>query len=322
MIERLRRWSALLVLSAAASPLAALDILITNDDGATANLRALYQELTEAGHDVLVSVPCRNQSGQGAALRFLQPIGPLAQECRGGVAPVGAPGVGVSSAEPYIHYVDSTPVAALLYGLDVLAAERWHHAPDLVISGPNEGNNTGQVNPSSGTVANAVYALNRGLPALAVSADGNTTDNAGLAAEVAQVVLRVVAELERNQRPRQPLLPAGTGLNINVPKFVAGEEADALPFARTSIGVYSTVAPRFVLNLAVDPAAQAQGIDAALPGISFAAGDPAAADPDSEALVLAQGKVTVSVIEGNFGVGPVARVRALAQLGGLFRPQP
>ena len=67
---------------------------------------------------------------------------------------------------------------------------------------------------------------------------------------------------------------------------------------------------------------QAQGIDAALPGITFAAGDPAAADPDSEALVLAQGKVTVSVIEGNFGVGPVARVRALAQLGGLFRPQP
>jgi 5'-nucleotidase len=321
MIERLRRWSALLVLSAAAPPLAALDILVTNDDGATANLRALYQELTEAGHDVLVSVPCRNQSGQGAALRFLQPIGPLAQDCRGGVAAAGAPGVGVASAEPYIHYVDSTPVAALLYGLDVLAAERWNHAPDLVISGPNEGNNTGHVNPSSGTVANAVYALNRGLPALAVSADGNTTDNAGLAAEVAQVLLRVVAELEHKQRPRQPLLPEGIGLNINVPKFAAGEAA-ALPFARTSVGVYSAVAPRFVLNLAEDPAAQAQGIDAALPGITFAPGDPAAADPDSEALVLGQGKVTVSVIEGNFGVGPVARVRALAQLGGLFRRQP
>lgn len=320
MIELLRRWSALLVMSAA-PPLAALDILVTNDDGATANLRALYQELTAAGHDVLVSVPCRNQSGQGAALRFLQPIGELAQDCRGGVAAAGAPGVGVASAESYIHYVDSTPVAALLYGLDVLAAERWHHAPDLVISGPNEGNNTGQVNPSSGTVANAVYALNRGLPALAVSADGNTTDNAGLAGEVAQLLLRVVEELEHKQRPRQPLLPEGTGLNINVPKFAAGEAA-ALPFARTSVGVYSTAAPRFVPNLAEDPAAQAQGIDAALPGITFAAGDPAAADPDSEALVLAQGKVTVSVIEGNFGVGPVARVRALAQLGGLFRPQP
>jgi len=320
MIELLRRWSALLVMSAA-PPLAALDILVTNDDGATANLRALYQELTEAGHDVLVSVPCRNQSGQGAALRFLQPIAELAQDCRGGVAAAGAPGVGVASAESYIHYVDSTPVAALLYGLDVLAAERWHHAPDLVISGPNEGNNTGHVNPSSGTVANAVYALNRGLPALAVSADGNTTDNAELAGEVAQLLLRVVEELEHKQRPRQPLLPEGTGLNINVPKFAAGEAA-ALPFARTSVGVYSTAAPRFVPNLAEDPAAQAQGIDAALPGITFAAGDPAAADPDSEALVLAQGKVTVSVIEGNFGVGPVARVRALAQLGGLFRPQP
>lgn len=321
MSERLRRWSALLVLSAAAPPLAALDILVTNDDGATANLRALYQQLTEAGHDVLVSVPCRNQSGQGAALRFLQPIGTLAQECRGGVAPVGAPGVGVSSAEPYIHYVDSTPVAALLYGLDVLAAEHWKHAPDLVISGPNEGNNVGQVNPSSGTVANAVYAINHGLPALAVSAHSNTAADAALSAEVAQVLVRVVAELERNQRPRQPLLPTGTGLNINVPKFAAGE-ADGLPFARTSVGVYSGIVPRFVLNLAEDPAAQAQGIDAALPGITFATGDPATADHDSEALVLSQGKVTVSAIEGNFDVDQVARVRALAQLGGLFRWQP
>ena len=321
MIGKLRRWSAVLVLSAASAPLLALDILVTNDDGATANLRALYRELTDAGHDVLVSVPCHNQSGQGAALRFLQPIGPLAQDCRGGVAAAGAPGVGAATAEPHIHYVDSTPVAALLYGLDVLAAERWGGAPDLVISGPNEGNNTGRVNPSSGTVGNAVYAINHGLPALAVSGDGNTTDNPALAEEVAQILLRVVTELERNQRPRQPLLPEGTGLNINVPKFAAGE-AGALPFARTSVGVYSAVVPRFVLNLAEDPVAQSRGIDAALPGITFAAGDPAAADADSEALVLSQGKVTVSVIEGNYGVGPVARVRALAQLGGLFRARP
>lgn len=321
MIELLRRRLALLLLLAVSMPLSALDILVTNDDGATANLRALYEELTDASHDVLISVPCQNQSGQGAALRFLQPIGPLAKDCRGGLATTGAPGVGVGKDEPYIHYVDSTPVAALLYGLDVLAAERWGKAPDLVISGPNEGNNTGQVNPSSGTVSNAVYAINRGLPALAVSADSNTADNAGLAEEVARIVRRTVAELERNHRPQQGLLPAGTGLNINVPKFAAGE-ASALPFARTSVGVFSTVVPRFVLNLAEDPAARAQGIDVALPGITFGTGDPSAADPDSEALVLGQGKVTVSVIEGNFDVGPVARVRALAQLGGLFRPQP
>ncbi len=303
MIELLRRWSALLALSAAAPPLAALDILVTNDDGATANLRALYQELTEAGHDVLVAVPCRNQSGQGAALRLLQPIGPLAQDCRGG--------------EPYLHYVDSTPVAALLYGLDVLAAARWGDAPDLVISGPNEGNNVGQVNPSSGTVANAVYAINRGLPALSVSADGNTANDAALAREVARITNRVVTELER-QSTRQPLLPEGTGLNVNVPKFTAGAGA-TLPFARTSVGVYSTVVPRFVINLADDPMAKAAGITQTLPGITFVNGDPAGADIDSEALLLGQGKVTVSVIEGNFGAGPTARARAQARVGGLFR---
>ncbi len=317
MIELLRRWSALLALSAAAPPLAALDILVTNDDGATANLRALYQELTEAGHDVLVAVPCRNQSGQGAALRLLQPIGPLAQDCRGGVAVAGAPGVGVASGEPYLHYVDSTPVAALLYGLDVLAAARWGDAPDLVISGPNEGNNVGQVNPSSGTVANAVYAINRGLPALSVSADGNTANDAALAREVARITNRVVTELER-QSTRQPLLPEGTGLNVNVPKFTAGAGA-TLPFARTSVGVYSTLVPRFVINLADDPMAKAAGITQTLPGITFVNGDPAGADIDSEALLLGQGKVTVSVIEGNFGAGPTARARAQARVGGLFR---
>lgn len=317
MIELLRRWSALLALSAAAPPLAALDILVTNDDGATANLRALYHELTEAGHDVLVAVPCRNQSGQGAALRLLQPIGPLAQDCRGGVAVAGAPGVGVASGEPYLHYVDSTPVAALLYGLDVLAAARWGDAPDLVISGPNEGNNVGQVNPSSGTVANAVYAINRGLPALSVSADGNTANDAALAREVARITNRVVTELER-QSTRQPLLPEGTGLNVNVPKFTAGAGA-TLPFARTSVGVYSTLVPRFVINLADDPMAKAAGITQTLPGITFVNGDPAGADIDSEALVLGQGKVTVSVIEGNFGAGPTARARAQARVGALFR---
>ncbi|MGE3296137.1 MAG: 5'/3'-nucleotidase SurE [Porticoccaceae bacterium] len=308
-----------LALLTLAAPLHALDILITNDDGLTANARALYQALRNDGHQVMVSVPCRNQSGQGAALNFLRPIGPLTVDCVGGIAQVGDPGVGSDASDADLHYVDGTPVMALLHGLDVLAEPRWGHQPQLIVSGPNEGNNTGLVNPSSGTVNNAVYGINRGIPSLAVSADSDTADNPTLAAETARIVLKLVHELERRAPANGALLPEGTGLNVNVPRFAAGE-SNGLPFARAVVGTYSTVSPKFVMNLAADPVASGLGITAELPGISFESMDPQAAESNSEALLIGQGKIAVSVIEGNFGAGPVDKSRALLRVNGLFRP--
>lgn len=309
-----------LMLSALTAPVHALDILVTNDDGLSANVRALYQALRDEGHRVTVSVPCRNQSGQGAALNFLRPIGNLTSDCVGGIAHAGAPGVGSAAGDADLHYVDGTPVMALLYGLDVLAEPRWGHAPQLIISGPNEGNNTGLVNPSSGTVNNAVYGINRGIPSVAVSADGDTANNPVLAAETAQIVLKLVHELERRATPQDgALLPEGTGLNVNVPKFAAGT-GDSLPFARAVVGTWSTVLPKFVVDLSADPVAAKLGITTALPGITFGAMDPATAEPNSEGLLIGQGKIAVSVIEGNFGAGPVDRSRALLRVNGLFRP--
>ena len=85
---RCRRLPLTLALFVLAAPLHALDILITNDDGLSANVRALYQALRSEGHQVMVSVPCHNQSGQGAALNFLRPVGPLSADCVGGIAHV------------------------------------------------------------------------------------------------------------------------------------------------------------------------------------------------------------------------------------------
>ena len=307
-----------LALLALTAPLHALDILITNDDGLTANARALYQALRSDGHQVMVSVPCRNQSGQGAALNFLRPVGPLTADCVGGIAQAGAPGVGSDAGDPDLHYVDGTPVMALLYGLDLLAEPRWGRQPQLIISGPNEGNNTGLVNPSSGTVNNAVYGINRGIPSVAVSADGDTANNPVLAAETAQIVLKLVHELERRAPTDGALLPDGTGLNVNVPRFAPGA-SNGLPFARAVVGTYSTVSPIFVANLAADPVASARGITAELPGISFESMDAATAESNAEALLIEQGKIAVSVIEGNFGAGPVDKSRALLRVNGLFR---
>ena len=56
-----------LALPALALPLAtALNIVSSNDDGwAEANVRALHEALTDAGHKVVLSAPAENQSGTG-----------------------------------------------------------------------------------------------------------------------------------------------------------------------------------------------------------------------------------------------------------------
>lgn len=44
----------------------AVNIVSSNDDGwAEINIRALYESLSSAGHDVLVSAPAENKSGSG-----------------------------------------------------------------------------------------------------------------------------------------------------------------------------------------------------------------------------------------------------------------
>lgn len=266
-------------------PAFALNILLCNDDGITAaNLRALKQTLVAAGHIAIVTAPADNQSGRGGYIAFLQPIPALSGNERAAKSlrlPAGTPGVGVDPFDADVHYVNATPVASCLYGIDVVARTKWNAAPDLVISGPNEGNNTGHINASSGTFNNLLYAINRGLPALAVSdaATAQVNWSSSLppehrAFEVAHIVSRLVDELVDARRPRwphEPLLPNGIGLNVNVPDFAAGSGA-SLPFRVTHVGVATAYAPAFYERLSDSPSAQASGVNLPLPGISLAVG--------------------------------------------------
>ena len=209
----------------------ALNILLTNDDGLSANVKALYSALKGAGHDVVVSVPCQNQSGKGASINYLTPLVTLSKACRNGAAAAGAPAVGPVSGLADFHYVDGTPVMAALYGLDVLAPARWSKAPDLVLSGPNEGQNTGTIVNSSGTVSNVQLAAARGLSAVAVSADANTTGNDVLAGEAAQLTLKLVAALQAKANGGA-LLPAGVAVKESgIRATLATSSARASPFA-------------------------------------------------------------------------------------------
>jgi len=163
------RLAAVAALIGLASPAFALNILLTNDDGLTSNLKALYDELKANGHDVIVSVPCTGQSGRGAGIVMYSTSVIISDNdktqidaeggCHNGAAATGAPAVGPFTKAGYTggdyNYVHGTPVMSTMYGLDVLAPARWGKAPDLVLSGPNEGQNTGRVVNSSGTVGNA-----------------------------------------------------------------------------------------------------------------------------------------------------------------------
>jgi len=209
----------------------ALNIVLTNDDGYSApNIQALFNALKAEGHDVIMSAPAENQSGKSAGMNWFENV---------------ALSVDPNNAD--IHLVDGTPAMAVLYGIDILSKKRWGAYPDLVISGPNEGNNTGILTNHSGTVGAAVTALYRGIPAIAVSADRDT-DTDGTEEMVARITVRVIAALAH----RVPLLPPGTGINLNIPSLVEVENAEDVAFVFSEIGTSGQYIPKFTMDLGRD----------------------------------------------------------------------
>lgn len=278
-------------------PASALSILLTNDDGyQTANIRALYKALVEAGHSVTVSAPRENQSGKSSSLNFR-----------------GRMDAGVDTEQPDIHYLDGTPVMATLYGLDILLDA----APDLVISGPNEGQNLGVMTSYSGTVGAAVLATSRGIPAIAVSADA---DADGSPPElIAKFVVRLVAEVKKNSIGGA-LLPPGVGLNVNLPTLLdeAGKTAVAgIKFTRVGtfsgyqlqyvkeMGPYIASYPSSYFASEQDPSGeQTRAAMARSAGLAVTPQSPEIEqDPLAEGLWMQQGYITVSVMNGSYGSG-------------------
>lgn len=300
-------------LTAAPSTAHARNIVLTNDDGLTSNLVALHRALTEAGHDVVVSVPCRNQSGQGAALRIGEPLVPLTEPCLNGAADAGDPGAGPIAREGLadgdFFYVDGTPVMALMYGLDVIGMERWGAAPDLVLSGPNEGQNVGAIVISSGTVSNAQFAALRGLPAIALSA-GSATGDENLAnphsADVARLSVELVGALDAAVDGEGRLLPEGLALNVNFPDDLNGAE-----WRITRIGSFDAYRIGFTSNMAEGASptmrslAASRGIELPpLPGISFGINraPPEVGQEMDESIVFRQ-HIAVSPMQAGFEFG-------------------
>ncbi|CAM5669698.1 5'/3'-nucleotidase SurE [Streptomyces narbonensis] len=185
--------------AAEAGPTGPLRILLTNDDGYSApGIRMLFQRLTAAGHDVTIVAPLTNQSGAGTKL-------------------MSASTVRVEHPEPGVWAVDGTPGDSVSFGLAAVFKDR---APDLVVSGTNFGPNVAALATHSGTVGGAIAALERGVPAIAVS-------TGELAVPVPEQIFNAMGptndftvkliERLRAQARNGRLLPAGVGLNVNHP---------------------------------------------------------------------------------------------------------
>ncbi|KQV91260.1 acid phosphatase [Massilia sp. Root351] len=304
-------------LALCASPAFALNIVLSNDDGLTSNLKALYDELKAAGHSVIVSVPCSPQSGRSSAIvmystTIIVPDNDKTQidaekGCHNGAAPVGAPAVGPFTKTGYtggdFNYVHGTPVMSLMYGLDVLAPARWGKAPDLVLSGPNEGQNVGKLVINSGTIGNAQFAAGRGLPAIALSAGANSTDNNTLASPVSRTVAQLTARLLATLQAKAgagPLLPAGVALNVNFPDTPAANASWA--FARQ--GTYDTY------NLKFNSGAP-WGLSGSAPGA-------ATAEQAEDEALLYKTKVAVTAMQVGYEQRPAAQQWLRLRLRDLF----
>lgn len=304
-------------LALCASPAFALNIVLANDDGLTSNIKALYEELKAAGHSVIVSVPCTGQSGRSAAIVMYSTTTIIPDNdktqieaeggCHNGAAPTGAPAVGPFTKSGYTNgdynYVHGTPVMATMYGLDVLAPARWGKAPDLVLSGPNEGQNVGRVVINSGTIGNAQFAAGRGIPSIALSAGTDTVDNSGLAAAgsktVAQLTVKLIAALQA-KAGSSALLPTGTALNVNFPNAVTA----STPWSFSRIGTYDTYALKF-------SSAAPWGLSGSLP--------PAAtADQAEDEAVVYKTKIAVSAMQVGYEHRPAGQQWLRLRLRDLF----
>jgi 5'-nucleotidase len=331
-----RLLTAALLLAATSFNASALNIVVANDDSYdTYNVQQLKLALEAAGHQVLVSVPCAHQSGKGGALGSLLTSVPVHKLVSGpdGVlsidddteTPAGYC-VGDTEAEKglktFKDYKDGTPLQASAHGI-YKANELWGSNPDLVISGPNEGQNVGFAVFISGTLGAAHNAIVQGIPAIAISA-GSTPADPGDAMEhaqmVADVAVEIVQQLEEKSRPGTPLLPRRTGLNVNLPNF---ELLAGARYKFTDVNWYFGSSIEWSNLGAQGGYGSAYGYTEAMNlfGLNFFPGQDKSGDnnPDSEGHAIADGFIAISTIDATENAPRYKSARVERKLRKLVR---
>ena len=192
------------------SPLSAsvnLSVLLTNDDGINSpGLKALSKALRDAGHRLTVVAPADQQSGGGMKVTLGKSLK-----------------VEKVVAEDDTWSVDGSPADAVLVGLGTIMKDR---KVDLVISGPNFGQNLGTNVFLSGTVGGAMTAVLQGIPAVALSVGINLDESRSQPDRFPSTLATfkpaskfLVSKLEKwFQDPSSQVIPPYSLVNINYPE--------------------------------------------------------------------------------------------------------
>ncbi|EOD58074.1 5'/3'-nucleotidase SurE [Amycolatopsis vancoresmycina] len=283
--------------------LAGKKVVLVNDDGVQAakangsdgrGIYVLRQALCQAGADVAVVGPWGQQSGKSRAVSgapFVAVAPPLAVPAEFAADCANAPGHGLvlgacqatspcAADSPSVTPADSVDIA-----LTGVLPQRlgWTNGPDLVVSGINSGPNTDIAVNGSGTIGAATVAVERGVPAVAVSAGtqvspppSNDTYKAA-----ADVVVRLLAS------PRTWTFVKDMALvNVNQPDVQPG--AGPSPVRWTSVG--RVVQGRIAYTPTGDGTYQV-GYNAVTP--------PPVLEPGSDTKALLDGYVSVSAVDVN-----------------------
>jgi len=175
--------------------IAAVRILISNDDGIHApGIATLYEAVRDLG-DVHVVAPSGEQSAVGHAITLSDPIKTKRVYKNGAF---------------FGYAVGGTPADCV----KLAACALLDHRPDLVISGINLGPNAGISVLYSGTVSAATEGTILGIPSMAISINTFKDPIWETAARVARHLAGMI---------RQNGLPPRTLLNVNVPNLPLAE---------------------------------------------------------------------------------------------------
>ena len=215
-----------------------MHILVSNDDGYTAQgIETLAAALSTIA-DVTVVAPDRNRSGASNSLTLDNPLR-------------------VNQLSNGFYRVEGTPTDCVHLAITGLLDDE----PDMVVAGINEGANLGDDVLYSGTVAAAMEGRFLGLPAIAISLVGQQATHYDTAAWVAT---KLVSQLQTSK------LPANTILNVNVPDLpvdeLTGFESTRLGYRHKAEPVVKEVDPRGRPLYWVGPAGEEQD---AGPGTDF-----------------------------------------------------
>jgi 5'-nucleotidase len=178
-----------------------IQILVTNDDGFDADgIDALVSGLRGLdGVQVTIVAPATNQSGKGSAVT-------------GGELKASD----VKTKSGYrAKAVEGTPADTIVWAIDQKGIS---FTPDLVISGINAGANMGPAIELSGTVGAARAAVQRGVPALAVS-QGPLVAPFDFPSGVVQVLAWFA---DNRSAIESGTLPKDSDANLNIPSCPTG----------------------------------------------------------------------------------------------------